>query len=101
MNKLIMTLQIFEKNEIFYLNGRLNRSTLKSFISYFEYNLSRNKNVIINIDNVIEIDKSGLEAMRNFAKVAILKQKVFSIVGNGCKEIYDDFKQTNRAELAR
>jgi len=96
-----MTLQIFKKNGIFYLNGKLNSSTLKSFTTYFEYNLSQNKNVTINIDDVIEIDKSCLEAMRNFTKVAILKQKVFSIEGNGCKEIYDDFKQTNRAELAR
>ena len=95
-----MTLKISKKNEIFYLNGRLNSSTLKSFVSYFEYNLSRNKNVTINIDHVIEIDKNGLEAMRNFTKVAVLKQKVFSIVGNGCKEIYDDFRQTNLAELA-
>ena len=94
-----MTLEISKKNEIFYLNGRLNSSTLKSFTTYFEYNLSQNKNVTINIDHVIEIDKSCLEAMRNFTKIAILKQKVFSIVGNGCKEIYDDFKQTNRAEL--
>jgi len=95
-----MTLQIFKKNGIFYLNGRLNSSTVKIFITYFKYNLSRNKNVTINIDDVIEIDKSGLEAMRNFTKVAILKQKAFSIVGNGCKEIYDDFKQTNLAKLA-
>ena len=94
-----MTLKISKKNKIFYLNGRLNSSTLKSFITYFEYNLSRNKNVTINIDDVIEIDKSGLEAMHNFTKIAILKQKVFSIIGNGCKEIYDDFKQTNLAEL--
>ena len=95
-----MTLQILKKNEIFYLKGRLNNSTLKFFNSYFEYNLSRNKNVTINIDDVTEIDKNGLEAMRNFTKVAILKQKAFSIVGNGCKEIYDDFKQTNLAKLA-
>ena len=51
-----MTLEISKKNEIFYLNGRLNSSTLKSFITYFEYNLSQNKNVTINIDHVIEID---------------------------------------------
>lgn len=95
-----MTLQISKKNEIFYLKGRLNNSTLKSLITCFEYNLSRNKNVTINIDDVIEIDKSGLEAMRNFTKAAILKEKVFSIVGNGCKEIYDDFKETKPTALA-
>ena len=96
-----MALEISKKNGIFYLNGRLNRFYVKIIYNTdFEYNLSQNKKVTINIDHVIEIDKSGLEAMRNFTKIAILKQKVFSIVGNGCKEIYDDFKQTNRAELA-
>ena len=77
------------------MNGRLNVSTLKIFTTYFEYNLYRNKNVTLNIDDVIEIDRSGLEALRKFTKAAILKQKVFSIIGNGCKEIYQDFKQDN------
>lgn len=92
-----MALQISENNGTFYLNGNLNSSTLKSFTNYFTSNLSVSNSVVINIDEVVEIDKSALEAMRAFTKVAISKQKVFSIVGFGCKEIYDDFNQTNVA----
>jgi ABC-type transporter Mla MlaB component len=92
-----MALQILEKNGTFYLDGHLNTSTLKSFTSYFDYNLSQSNKVIINIDSIIEIDKSGLEAMRKFTQVAVLKQKIFSIVGYGCKEIYDDFNQVDIA----
>ena len=92
-----MSLQISEKNGMFHLNGKINSSTLKSFITYFEYNLSHSKVVALNIENVIEIDRSGLEALRNFTIEATLKQKVFSIVGYGCKEIYDDFNQINVA----
>ena len=92
-----MSLQITEQNGTFYLNGRINTSTLNFFNTYFNYNLSQQKNIIVNIDRVVEIDKAGLESFRFFIKNAILSQKVFSIVGYGCKEIYDDFNQTNVA----
>ena len=84
-----MSLHIFKQNGIFYLKGKINASTLKSFITYFEYNLSQSKKIIINIDKILEIDKGGVEAIYNFTKNALLNQKVFSIVGYGCKEIYD------------
>ncbi|WP_435415304.1 hypothetical protein [Polaribacter aestuariivivens] len=92
-----MSLQISEQNGTFHLNGKLNASTLNFFNTYFEYNLSQEKSIVVNIDKVIEIDKNGVEAFRNFTKNAFLNQKVFQIVGNGCKEIYDDFNQTNVA----
>ena len=86
-----MSLQISEKNGMFHLKGRINSSTLNSFITYFEYTLSQSKSITINIDDVKEIDSNGVEAMQNFTKVASLKDKGFSIVGYGCKEIYDHF----------
>lgn len=88
-----MSLQISEKNGIFHLKGRINSSTLNYFITYFEYNLSQTKSIMINIDDIKEIDRSGLDAMKNFTQIASLKEKVFSIVGYGCKEIYDHFNQ--------
>jgi len=90
-----MSLQISKKNGIFYLKGKINSSTLKSFITYFEYNLSQSKKIIINIDKILEIDRGGVEAIYNFTKNAILKQKVFSVIGYGCKEIYDGIEQKN------
>ena len=54
-----MSLQISKQNGIFYLDGRINSTTLKSFKTYFKYNLSQSKKIIINIDNVLEIDRSG------------------------------------------
>lgn len=92
-----MSLQISEQNGMFLLNGKINSSTLNFFNTYFDYNVSQEKSIIVNIDKVIEIDRAGLESFRNFTKNAILNHKVFSIVGNGCKEIYDDFNQTNVA----
>ncbi len=92
-----MSLKISEQNGTFFVNGKINTSTLNSFKSYFHYNLSQNNKVIMNIDNVIEIDKSGLEIIRNLNNKALLENKMFSIVGYGCKEIYDDFNQFNVA----
>lgn len=37
------------------------------------------------------IDKNGLNAIKQLMVVASTKQKNFSIVGGGCKEIYDHF----------
>ena len=97
MNKLIMTLQIFKKNEIFYLNGKLNSSTLKSFTTYFEYNLSQNKNVTINIDKVKAIDASGVEALKTLTAISLKNNSIFDIIGKGCKDIY---AHNNRAFAA-
>lgn len=88
-----MSLKITENNGKFYLNGKLNNSTLNLFINYFEQKIAKKNNIIVNIDKVKEINKASLQAMRNFNELAILHQKQFSIVGYGCKEIYDDFNQ--------
>ena len=87
-----MSLQISKQNGIFYLDGRINSTTLKSFKTYFKYNLSQSKKIIINIDNVLEIDRSGVDAIYNFIKKAISKQKIFSVIGHGSKDIYDCIK---------
>ena len=92
-----MSLQISNQNGIFHLNGKINTTTLSFFETYFTHNLSQLKKIVINIDDLIEIDSSGVKAIKNFMKATILEQKLFSIIGKGCKEIYDDFNQTNVA----
>ena len=89
-----MALKISELNGMFHLHGKINTTTLNSFVTYFEYKKSHYKNIVVNIDHVLEIDKCGLEAFRKFTIDAISNQKVFSIVGYGCKEIYEDFNET-------
>lgn len=92
-----MSLKISEKSGTFFVNGKINTSTLHSFETYFQYNLSQSNKVIMNIDDVIEIDKSGLEIIRSLKNKALLENKMFSVVGYGCKEIYDDFNHNNAA----
>lgn len=92
-----MALQISQEKGNFYLNGKLNSTTSRFFIIYFEHNLEQNKSVTINIENVNEISKDGLEAISTLTAIALRNNKLFSVTGYGCKEIYDDFNEINAA----
>ncbi|MEO9570022.1 MAG: STAS domain-containing protein [Polaribacter sp.] len=90
-----MSLQISEIKEVFYLNGKINFETTSFFKSYF--NSIKRDRVIININNIKQIDKEGLDVIFDLIKQGNRNNKLFSIVGNGCKEIYDYF---NHLEVA-
>ncbi len=92
-----MALQISQKKGKFYLNGKLNSTTSRFFIIYFEHNLEQHKSVTVNIDNVNEISRDGLKAISTLTAIALRNDKLFSVTGYGCKEIYDDFNQRNVA----
>ncbi|CAM1365581.1 conserved protein of unknown function [Tenacibaculum soleae] len=92
-----MALQISQKNGKFYLNGKLNSATSRFFITYFKYNLEKHKNVSVNINNLNEISKDGLKAIGTLIEVALKKNKLFSVAGYGCKDIYDHFNDMNVA----
>lgn len=92
-----MSLQITEKNGVFHLNGRINNATIAFFKTYFKHNLAQTEKIIINIEQVAEINKSGLAMLNHFMKIANNSQKHFAITGYGCKEIYDHFNTVNVA----
>ncbi|CAA0153721.1 hypothetical protein R5N98_00410 [Tenacibaculum maritimum] len=92
-----MALQITEKNGVFYLHGKINTTTVTPFTTHFEYMITQNKKVTINIDHVIEIDRDGLKAMKKLTYIASENHKVFLIIGYGCKDIYDDFNSSQVA----
>lgn len=88
-----MALQISEKKGLFYLKGKLNNLTSRFFIIYFEYNIEQSKNVTINIDNLDEISRDGLEAINTLTAIALRNHKIFSVIG----ETYNDSNQMNVA----
>jgi ABC-type transporter Mla MlaB component len=87
-----MALKISEKNGTFLLNGTLNSTTSRSFIIHFEYIIEQSQNVVINIDGITEIDYDGLEGIKTLTAIALRQHKMFSVIGNGCKDIYQDLK---------
>ena len=87
-----MALQILEENGTFQLHGSLTTTTTRSFISHFEHIIKTMKNVTVNIDKVDAIDTNGVEALKTLMRIALRSNNIFSVIGNGCKDIYDDYK---------
>jgi hypothetical protein len=86
-----MALQITQQNGTFLLNGQLNSTTSRSFIIHFEFIIEQHQNVVVNIDGVTEIDPDGLEGIKTLTAIALRNHKMFSVIGNGYKDIYQDF----------
>ena len=87
-----MALRITEDNGIFEAAGPLNASTSESFRNHLERIAAKYKKVTINIDKVDYIDASGLSLLREFYLNGLRYNRDFSIIGYGCKEIYEQFK---------
>ncbi|NNC45826.1 MAG: hypothetical protein HKN99_08085 [Winogradskyella sp.] len=92
-----MALTIKENNGVFFAEGTLNTSTAKNFQSHLEFILNSYNMLTINIDNIEEIDASGMMALRALYTNALINNRSFYVLGDGCKEIYDDFRYTNVA----
>lgn len=86
-----MALQITQQNGTYSVNGQLNSATTRSFIIHFEHIIEQHENVVVNIDGVTEIDHDGLEGIKTVTSIALRNHKMFSVIGNGCKDIYQDF----------
>lgn len=85
-----MALKIKENNGTFLLVGTINGTTVKQFKNHLEFLLAYTKSLTINIERVTAIDRMGLKAIEDIFRAAKNYNKVFSIIGYGCKEIYDD-----------
>lgn len=86
-----MALRILENNGTFHLQGNLNAMTSRAFIIHFEYLIKSLKNVTVNIDKVKEIDTNGVSAFKTLYANALRQNKLFFVIGNGCKDINNEF----------
>ena len=87
-----MALHISERKGIFYVEGKIETETLRSFSTYFDYTFNNNNKVIVNIDKVTAIDVNGLKALQTLHRNAAVNNKVFSVIGYGSKDIYNHFQ---------
>jgi len=92
-----MSLKISNQNGTFNVEGRLNAATALAFKTHMEYVFELNHELLINIDAVKEIDTTGLAVLKSLYLHALIKNKPFYILGNGCKDIYHDFRQSTAA----
>ncbi|MCA0132588.1 STAS domain-containing protein [Winogradskyella alexanderae] len=87
-----MDLQITSYNNRFKIKGTLNKLSLKTFNAHFSNIFEKQDEIIINIENIESIDRAGVMALARLHNESITKSKKLSIVGIGCKELYDHFK---------
>ncbi len=89
-----MALQILENNGTFNLQGSLNATTTRFFIIHFEYLINSVKDVTVDIGELKNIDSNGVEALKTLMAIALRNNNVFSVIGDGCKDIYDDYRSS-------
>lgn len=92
-----MALKITEQNGTFIVEGTINATTAMDFQNHLESIINVYETLTIDIENVTEIDTSGMKAMRALYSNALIYNRPFYILGTGCKEVYDDFSFTNAA----
>ncbi|AUS05463.1 hypothetical protein [Pseudotamlana carrageenivorans] len=87
-----MDLEITSCNNFYKVKGHLNKSTVGIFINEFDNIFNNFDSLTISIKDVESMDKYGVEALSKLHTESLMKNKQFSIIGYGCKELYDHFK---------
>ncbi|TYB79917.1 hypothetical protein ES674_04775 [Bizionia myxarmorum] len=67
------------------------------FQNEFEHVFDNLQSVTISIEELDSIDKFGVMALAKLHNESLQKKKQLSIVGFGCKDLYDHFKTNDAA----
>jgi ABC-type transporter Mla MlaB component len=92
-----MNLKITSSSNFFKLKGILDRSSLDVFQHEFKNIFEKVSTLTISIEEVEWMDRYGVQAMTGLHNEAIMKNKKLSIIGLGCKELYEHFKYKTTA----
>lgn len=87
-----MDLEITNCNNFFKVKGILNKSNIALFKNEFKNIFDNVSDLTISIKDIESMDKYGVNAIAQLHEEALVKNKRFSIIGYGCKELYDHFK---------
>jgi anti-anti-sigma regulatory factor len=87
-----MDLKITSYNNRFQIKGTLNKFNIKAFNDYFTNIFDRLDEILLDIESVESIDRAGVMALARLHNESIVKSKRLSIIGLGCKELYQHFK---------
>jgi anti-anti-sigma regulatory factor len=79
------------------MKGVLNKNSLNVFQKEFKNVFERVNNLTISIEDIVSMDKYGVDAIAKLHEEALAKNKRLSIIGFGCKELYDHFKTETAA----
>lgn len=87
-----MDFQISNCNNLFKIKGILNKESVTVFNDEFNNIFDKLSNLTISIQDIVSMDKYGVDALAKLHEEALVKNKRLSIIGFGCKELYDHFK---------
>ncbi|WCO01334.1 STAS domain-containing protein [Psychroserpens ponticola] len=87
-----MDLEITNLNNFFTVKGALDRHNIYLFKSKFRNVFEKADAITISIENLKSIDRYGVNAIAQLHNESIVKQKRLSIIGLGCKEVFNHFK---------
>ena len=93
-----MDLQITNYNNRFQIKGALNKLNLKTFNAHFSNIFDELDSILVDIEHVNSIDRAGVMALAKLHNESITKSKKLSIIGFGCKELYEHFKSEEPKE---
>jgi len=92
-----MALEISMDHDYFKIEGDLNRKNLHIFQSTFGNIFEKLDKVIISIEGLKGIDRYGVNAIAKLHNESLVKHKKLSIIGMGCKELYQHFSSNDAA----
>ena len=92
-----MDLKITKYNDLFKIEGNLNKGNIHVFLNEFQNVFEGSEKITISIEELEGIDRYGVNALAKLHNESITKHKSLSIVGLGCKDLYDHFKSNDAA----
>jgi ABC-type transporter Mla MlaB component len=97
-----MDLQITNYNNRFQIKGTFNKLTIQTFNSQFANIFDKLDEILLDIESIESIDRAGVMALARLHNESIIKSKRLSIIGLGCKELYQHFKiaEPNTANIS-
>ena len=92
-----MDLKITHSHNFFKLKGILDRNSLELFQQEFKHIFEKVNSLTVSIEEVEWMDRYGVKAMSDLHNEALVKNKKLSIIGLGCRELYEHFKYQTTA----
>ncbi len=92
-----MELRITNCNNFFKIKGILNKRSLSLFENEFNNIFDKMDYLTVSIEGVESMDRHGVTAITRLHEEALNRNKRLSIIGYGCKDLFDHFKSTAAA----
>ena len=93
-----MSLRITSCNNYFKLKGNFNKESMDIFSSEFDNIFDYFSSLTINIEDIESMDSYAVKALTNLHEQSIVRNRKMSIIGMGCKELYEHFKSNSAAQ---